>query len=87
MIRHTNMAAVPRFVLILSIAASLAVGSAGFGGTTGVSAMPTDCTRYLWKASWAYRMGTMYLDMGYGGTAAHWFDVAHFYDTQFIYCS
>jgi hypothetical protein len=53
MTRHTIKAAFTRFVLIVSIVASIGVGSVGLGGTAEVAAMPKDCDRiYLIAANY-----------------------------------
>ena len=64
MTRHTIKAAFTRFVLIVSIVASIGVGSVGIGGTADVAAKPIDCTRVWGLEYYYYGRYMFYRDAG-----------------------
>lgn len=75
MTRHTIKSALTRLVVIVSIAASIGLGSVGIGGTTEVAAMPVNCDRLLAASdfNWAAYKYWRHSTSSYGqAQAAHY---------------
>ena len=82
MTRHSIKLAFTHFVVIVSIAASIGVGSVEIGGTAEVAAMPIDCDRLLFMAGRYQTVGNYFLGLGYVNIAYHYFVMAQNYDAE-----
>ena len=79
MARHTIKAVFTRFVLIVSIATSIGVGSFAIGGTADVAAKPVDCTRIWADEMYYYGRYMDYRDSGQSALASHYLGIANYY--------
>ena len=87
MTRHTIKTAITRFVLIVSIAVSIGVGSVGIGGTAEVAAYPRDCDRIYLIAANYWSLYQFWSASGYGDLANHYLALSNFYlDVGMVVC-
>ena len=84
MTRHTIKAAFTRFVLIVSIATSIGVGSVGIGGTADVAAMPVNCYRLNTIMTAYFNVGRYYERIGDVSNAVYFFELGEYYERQFV---
>ena len=82
MTRHTIKEAFTRFVLIVSIATSIGVGSVGIGGTAEVAAMPVNCYRLNSITATYFSISRFYEHMGDVSNAVYFYALGEYWEGQ-----